>query len=76
MLNTLTNQTVKCLSACTTTYYNSITASTSNFPDPRNFLNTVHSCAIAKKLVDTCKDFRRVPLEDAYPGAIIQRLGK
>ena len=68
VLNTLTNKTVKCLSACTVTYYNSITSSTSNFPDPRTFFNTVHSCTIAGKLVSTCKDFRRAPLEESYPG--------
>ena len=67
-MNTLTNKTVKCLSACSTTYYNSITASTSSFPDPRIFLNTVHSCTLASKLVNTCKDFRRTPLEESYPG--------
>ena len=66
-MNTLTNKTVKCLSACSTTYYNSITASTSSFPDPRTFLNTVHSCTLASKLVNTCKDFRRTPLEEIYP---------
>ena len=62
----MTNKTAKCLAACSTTYYNSITASTSNYPDPRTFMNTAHSCTLAKKLVDTCKDFRRAPLEEAY----------
>ena len=64
----MTNKTAKCLAACTVTYYNSITASTSSYPDPHTFMNTAHSCTLAKKLVDTCKDFRRAPLEEAYPG--------
>ena len=73
-MNTVTNKTAKCLAACSTTYYNSITASTSNYPDPRTFMNTAHSCTLANKLVDTCKDFRRTSLEGAYPGKNIGKI--
>ena len=75
-MNTLTNKTVKCLSACSTTYYNSITASTSSFPDPRTFLNTVPSCTLVSKLVNTCKDLRRTPLEESYPGGNLCKLNR
>ena len=51
VLDTLSNTTRTCLAACDTTYYNDITMSTSSFPNMETFMETKHSCTIAKKLV-------------------------
>ena len=51
VLDTLSNTTRTCLAACETTYYNDVTVSTSSFPNMETFMETEHSCTIAKKLV-------------------------
>ena len=68
VLDTLTNTTKTCISFCLDTYYNTVTVSSSSFPNPRTFLSSPESCTVAHKLRQTCLDARRTPLEAAYPG--------
>ena len=68
VLDTLTNTTKTCISACLDTYYNTVTVSSSSFPNPMTFLQSRESCTVANKLRQTCQDARRGPLESAYPG--------
>lgn len=68
VLDLQTNTTRTCLAACSTTYYTEVTPSAAAFPAMNTFLNTPESCIVAKKLVKTCKNWRRGPLEEQYPG--------
>jgi len=68
VLDLQTNTTRTCIAACDTTYYTEVTPSAADFPSMETFLKTWESCIVGKKLVDTCNDFRRGPLEEAYPG--------
>ena len=78
VLDTLTNTTKTCISACLDTYYNAVTISSSSFPNPRTFLKSPESCTLATKLSRTCQDARRGPLEVSYPGlcALLQWVGE
>ena len=62
----------KCLSACNTTSYADVTVGSSSFPNMAAFVFTKYSCILAKKLVQTCADFRRFSLETVYPGVCKQ----
>ena len=67
VVDTLTNTTKKCIAACEATSFSDTMISTSSYPSGGSFMFTKESCILAKKLISTCEDERRVSLQEWYP---------
>ena len=67
VLDVLTNTKKKCISPCETTSFSDVTIGSSTFPNAGGFMFIMISCAIAKKLISTCSDNRKISLESKYP---------
>ena len=67
VIDTLTNTTKKCMAACETAYYSDTMVSTQTYPSKESFMYTKESCVLARKLISTCEDERRLSLVEWYP---------
>ena len=73
VLDTKTNETRSCLSACEDLNFNDVTVSSGTFPSRTSFLFSSLSCVVAGKLRRSCEDpHRAARLQQQHPGLCYQ----